>query len=192
MAKKWTEKIKTLKRYDTTVASYDSQYTKEQRDKFEAALNHIKLNSKSTVLDAGCGTWLLAERIAKDVKFVVGVDFSRKMLERAKSRLKQFRNTAIICSDVDFLPFRNGEFTHIFAITLLQNMPNKIDTLNEITRVAKAGVPIIISGLKKNFTLSSFKMTLTESNLKQIVINSKENIKDYVAICRKLKAGDLC
>jgi len=187
MARKWTEKIKTLKKYDTTAASYDAQYMKEQQDKFEVALNPIKLNSKSVVLDAGCGTGLLAERIAKDVKFIVGVDFSRKMLDRAKSRLKQFKNSSIICTDVDFLPFRNSKFTHVFAITLLQNMPNQVDTLNEINRVAEEDASIVISGLKKNFTLISFKKTVAKSNFEQIVVDSRENIKDYVAICRKLK-----
>jgi len=173
-----------LKKYDVTASSYDDQYMEEQLDKFEVALSHSKLNLNSVVLDVGCGTGVLAEKIVNDVKFIVGVDFSRKMLDRARSRLKQFNNAAIICADADSLPFKNGKFTHVFAITLLQNMPNPADTLNEIKRIAKAGALIVISGLKKNFTLSSFKMTLTESNLKQIAINSGRNIKDYVALLK--------
>jgi len=187
MAKKWIKKKRTLKSYEVTASSYDSQYMKEQQDKFGVALNPIKLSSKSVVLDAGCGTGLLPVIIAEDVKFIVGVDFSRKMLERARSRLKPFQNVSIICADVDLLPFRGGLFTNVFAITLLQNMPNPADTLSEIKRVAKADALIVISGLKKNFTLSSFKKAMAKSNFEQIVVDSRENIRDYVAICRKLK-----
>ena len=188
MTKKWIKKKRTLRNYNVTASSYDDQYMKEQQDKFEAVLDQINLDSKSVVLDAGCGTGLLFEKIAKHVKFIVGVDFSRKMLEKTESRLRQFRNTAIICGDADFLPFRNDAFTHVFAITLLQNMPNKKDVLNEMRRVAKAGAPIVISGLKKSFTLSSFKNTFSGSDLKQIAVNTREDIMDYVAICCKLKA----
>ena len=191
MARKWTEKRKTLKKYDTTAASYDAQYMMEQRNKFDVTLNHIELNSKSVVLDVGCGTGLLAERIANYARFIVCVDFSSSMLDKAKNRLKPFKNIAIICADADTLPFHSNIFTNVFAITVLQNMPNPTDTLNEITRVAKTNALMIVSGLKKNFTLSSFKMTLADSNLKQITIDSGENIKDHVAACRKANHSTL-
>jgi hypothetical protein len=41
------------------------------------------------------------------------------MLERAKLRLGQISNVELVCADIDFLPFSEGTFRHIFMFTVL-------------------------------------------------------------------------
>ena len=69
----WTKKRRSMKEYDDLVVGYDAQYEKEQSEKFDVALHSLSLDSSAVVLDAGCGTGLLMERLAKTVRLVVGV-----------------------------------------------------------------------------------------------------------------------
>jgi len=176
-------KIESMKNYDLKSASYDELYGSEQSAKFDAGLRHTKLTPASVVLDAGCGTGLLIEKIVGRVALAVGTELSRNMLLRARDKLHSFKNKSLIRADADHLPFRDGVFTHVFAITLLQNMPDPEATLQELRRVGGKGSTLIITGLKKKFTMESFKSLIRRVRLKPIALEDKEEIKDYIAVC---------
>ena len=87
----------------------------------------IKLKGKT--LDAGCG----------DGRFIayadVGVDFSKGMLERAKSR---FRDRGFVRASILHLPFKDKAFSAAFTVDVLLHIePEKRkDALEEVDRVA--------------------------------------------------------
>lgn len=188
MDENWTRKIGAMHDYGSLAASYDAQYEKEQIEKVEVALSSINLNSNDVILDAGCGTGVLTQKLAKPVKLIVGLDSSKQMLTRAKARLHQFLNIMLVHADADFLPIREKTFTHVFAITLLQNMPNPKVTLRELMRVIENDGIIVFTGLKKSFTLAHFKTLMKDSDLKQLSLVNKKEVKDYVAVCKLLNA----
>lgn len=179
----WNKKSKVMHRYNHSALVYDALYSGEQEVKIKAALNELQLKEGSLVLDLGCGTGLLFPHIHEDAGLLVGLDFSSNILRQARKRAKQFLNVATLRADADFLPFQNKTFNVVFAITLLQNMPNPIRSLHEIKRVAQNETPIIITGLKKQFSREEFTKLLERTKLEISVLKTDEQLKGYIAIC---------
>ncbi len=172
-----------MRRYDYSASVYDTQYCEEQEAKIKAALSEIKLRKGSSVLDVGCGTGLLFSHIAEDAALLVGLDFSSNILRQASKRAKQHSSVAILRADADFLPFPDKTFNAVFAITLLQNMPNPLRGLYEIKRVAQSKAAVIVTGLKKEFSREEFAQLLKGAKLEIWVMKADEQLKGYVAIC---------
>jgi ubiquinone/menaquinone biosynthesis C-methylase UbiE len=178
----WKSKREVKQRYDSTAHIYDIRYSEEQTAKIEAALEHVNLQKRGLVLDAGCGTGLLFNHFANKVESLVGLDISRKMLLQAKNRERQLSDVHLICADTDNMPLIEEAFDYVFAVTLIQNTPNPIETLNEIKRVAKKDAVIVVTGLKKKFTFQEFKALLHAAGLSVIALQS-ENLNCHVAVC---------
>jgi len=180
----WSRKLDTMQHYNLTAKSYDGLYAEEQKKKIEVALEKVKLSAESLILDCGCGTGLLFEYVASKAKIVVGLDISRGILEEAKRRARKFANVHLVLADADHTPFKDGIFSHVFAVTLLQNMPNPEKTLAEVMRVAGKKAFIVVTGLKKNFSLESFEDLLRRLRLNVIEIRDGDSmLKCYVAVC---------
>ena len=180
----WDKKRETMRHYDHLAQVYDAQYSEEQKAKIEAALKNTKLNQNELVLDVGCGTGLLFQHIARSAKLVVGIDVSSKILQEARKRIEQLPKTAIIRADADYTPFQNQTFDQIFAITLLQNMPNPAETLAEIKRVNKPKSTIVVTGLKKKFAPERFIELLNKVGLKISTLKTDHQLKGYLAVCK--------
>jgi len=174
-----------MNRYNRTARTYDTQYSEEQDAKIQAALENSRIDDNAMILDAGCGTGLLFHHIAKRAKLIVGIDTSLNLLRRAETKAKAYSSAAIIRADVDYAPFIARTFTHALALTLLQNMPRPATTLEEIKRTTETNATIIITGLKKHFTLEDLKKLLTKEQLEITSLNTNEKLKDYIAVCRK-------
>jgi ubiquinone/menaquinone biosynthesis C-methylase UbiE len=97
--------------YDRSAAGYDARFAELQRVKYDAVLARIAVPAGARVLDLGCGTGLLAARLAPAK--VVGLDLTLGMLALAKPRLVPVQGDALA------LPFRDGSFDLAFAITSL-------------------------------------------------------------------------
>lgn len=179
----WDKKRDVMQRYDLTAHIYDRRYAEEQTAKIEAALKSVNVKKHSLVLDAGCGTGLLFDYVANKAKTLVGLDTSRKILFQAKRCAKRFLNVQLICADAENMPLKEGVFDYVFAVTLIQNTPNPVKTLNEIKRAAKREAFVVVTGLKKQFTLETFEELLREADLRVIALND-ENLKCHVAVCR--------
>lgn len=163
---------------------YDLRYGEEQESKFTAALSRVSLSQDDLILDLGCGTGLLLEKISGGVRFAAGLDLSWGLLSWARSKLKEAQNTGLLLSDADYLPFKPATFDKLFAITLLQNLPNPRRALLEVMKVTKTEAIIIVSGLKKKYSKEEFTSLISSVGLK-IWEFVDEGLKDFVAICGK-------
>ena len=182
----WGQKHSIMQRYNATAKIYDMRYAEEQIIKIETALRSVKLKKHSLVLDCGCGTGLLFSYVAEKAEMIVGLDVSRKILDEARKKAKSFNNISLVLADADYTPFKNNVFSHVFAVTLLQNMPNPEKTLTEVCRIAKENAFIVVTGLKKSFSLHNFKNLLCKSELNLIRIESgDESLNCHVAVCIK-------
>lgn len=182
----WSQKLDAMQHYDLTAKTYDLQYAEEQKAKIEAALENVKVAYNSLILDVGCGTGLLFEYVAGKAETVVGLDISRGLLEQARKRAVKFGNVHLVLADADHAPFKNEVFSHLFAVTLLQNMPTPEKTLAEIKRVAKREALIIVTGLKKKFSMKAFEGLLRKLDLNIIETRGDNDaLKCYVAVCVK-------
>ncbi len=178
------KKRRTMRHYDQLSRVYDAQYAKEQKAKINATLNNLKLGQNELILDVGCGTGLLFEHVTDSAGLLVGVDASSKILKEAQKRARLLLNVVIVRADVDCTPFQNQVFHSIFAITILQNMPNPLRTLQEMKRVSRPGSRIIVTGLRKKFTKECFINLLIEAELDVSTLTMDSQMKEHVAICR--------
>jgi len=179
----WNKKRDTVRHYDQLARVYDTRYADEQKAKIEASLESVSPGKDDFVLDVGCGTGLLFPYIANRAKSLVGVDISQRLLKKAKTHSKSYPNTHVILADADHLPFQSQTFHTIFAVTLLQNTPKPLSTLQEIRRVSKNHSTIAVTGLKKEFTADAFVKLLQDAKLKVQKLKTNNHCKDYIAIC---------
>jgi ubiquinone/menaquinone biosynthesis C-methylase UbiE len=179
----WGKKRKTIHHYDQTAASYDVQYAEEQHRKMEAALRVRSLKEGGSILDLGCGTGLLFSHIANKGRFIVGIDVSANLLKEAHKRARQHNNIALIRADADHTPFREQIFHHVFAITLLQNMPNPKVMLKEIERIVKPCAITVLTVLKKSFTQKAITVLLRKTRLRTIAVETTPETKDHLIVC---------
>jgi ubiquinone/menaquinone biosynthesis C-methylase UbiE len=184
----WKQKRGAMQHYDRLAAIYNVQYVGEQNAKIEELLKDIKFGSNEAVLDLGCGTGFLFQHINKNVGFLVGVDLSKNSLREAKKRIKKGSNISLIRADADNTPFPDHIFDKVFAVTVLQNMPEPKKTLAEMKRVGKPNVVFAVTGLKKKFTSESFVAILEQAQLKLSTLNMNNRLKGYVALCGNVEA----
>ena len=180
----WNKKLQIMRRYDLTAHLYDMRYAEEQTAKFKAVLEELKVDTFGFVLDAGCGTGLLFDYVAKKSKTLVGIDISRKILDQAKTRAKKFSNIDLVLADVDNMPLKSNIFNYVFGFTVIQNVPETVKTLMEIKRVTKRNAMIVVTGLKKVFAKEDFAEMLVNAGLSVVALKD-EGLQCYVAVCKK-------
>jgi SAM-dependent methyltransferase len=100
------------------------------------------------VLDLGCGSGRVTERIASRVDAVVAVECSEQMARLARSATARLENVAVLCSDGTNLDFvRNESFDSVLAV---DSFPYLVDAglaafhLQEIARTLRAGGNLLI------------------------------------------------
>lgn len=180
----WDKKRDVMQRYDLTAHIYDIRYAEEQTAKIEAVMESINMEKEGSVLDVGCGTGLLFEYVANKAEAIIGLDISRETLLQAKRRARKFANIFLVLADSDNVPLKEDVFSHVFALTLIQNTPNPLKTLNEIKQVSKQNAVIIVTGLKKKFPIKAFKRLLHDAGLGVVALQN-ESLKCHVAVCTK-------
>ncbi len=157
---------------------YDIRYKEEQEAKYRILLNQVRPHAYDIVLDDGCGTGLLLQRFTSHS---VGLDLSSKLLSAARLKLGERTNTYLVNADSDQLPFRSSTFTKVFAVTLIQNLPEPEQTLGEIKRVSQPDSIIVVSGLKKSYSFDNFEDILENSGLFIEKLILDEELKDWLA-----------
>ncbi len=186
--REWKQKRGAMRHYDRQAAIYDVQYVGEQNAKTEDALKSMKFGSNEIVLDLGCGTGFLFQHINKNVGFLVGVDVSQNALREAKKRTENSSNIALVRADADNTPFQDHIFDKVFAITVLQNMPDPAKTIAEMKRIGKPEAIFAVTGLKKKFTPEAFVELLERAHLKVVILNTSQMLKGHIAVCRNSAA----
>ena len=139
-------------RYDATAQGYDELYAEEQAEKYAVVLTRIK--PKGRVLDAGCGTGLLAEYmeitgLSSRLSLYVCLELSPRMLEQASQRLGRLRGMLYeaVEGDLEHLPFRDNAFDISYSFTVVDLLHNPSRGLRELGRVTRETA--VFSLLKK-------------------------------------------
>jgi ubiquinone/menaquinone biosynthesis C-methylase UbiE len=182
---KWNQKRDVMRDYNTTAYMYDMRYAEEQEAKYKAALENLEVVSHNAVLDVGCGSGLLFGHVAPQTETMVGVDISRELLLKAKERAKEHPQVHVVQADADNLPFKDEAFSLVFAFTVLQNMPYPFETLREIERASKPDAFIVVTGLKKFFSLVTFADLLEIAGLIVFSFRDAEPLKCFIAVAVK-------
>ncbi len=88
-----------------------------------------------TLLDVGCGTGLVTERLARPGLRVFGVDASLGMARVAAGRI----GPALVLGDCRRLPFADGSLDAVCAVWLLHLLPDAAAVVAECARVLRPG-----------------------------------------------------
>jgi ubiquinone/menaquinone biosynthesis C-methylase UbiE len=93
----------------------------------------------AAVLEAGCGTGLLLERVARSADDAWGVDLSAGMLAKARERGLQ-----VVQGSVDALPFADQRFDVVYSFKVLAHVPRIREAVAEMARVTRPGGYLIL------------------------------------------------
>ena len=132
--------------YDIFSRFYDRFVALHSRDKQGLArkflVDQVPVQESGRVLDlcTGTGTLLsyLQEKVGPD-GYVVGVDFSRGMLERARQKTKGVDHVILVEADASHLPFRNNTFDVVTCSHAFYELKGEVRdrALQEIVRVLR-------------------------------------------------------
>ncbi len=122
--------------YDKLSGSYDELYAEEQSVKYDLALKTVGGRKFDIAIDIACGSGLFFAKLRMTCGFVVGVDVSREMLEKAKTRARN-QDVGLVRSDCYMLPVKDESADCLFAISLLKAGGELGKQVSEIARVVK-------------------------------------------------------
>ncbi len=123
--------------YDEFAASYERHRHHGYHaflDELETTLVRRYLTQDTKLLEAGCGTGLLLNRMRQHAGSTVGVDLSRGMLSKARQR-----NLDVVQGSVTALPFADAAFDLVCSFKVLAHVEAIEQALAEMTRVLRPG-----------------------------------------------------
>ncbi len=107
----------------------------------------VNIKKNEVVLDLGCGAGLDLFFYAKSSAKVYGLDISQKMLDKAKTNLKEasILGVELINSTSDNIPFDDNFFDLVASNGIYNLSPNKEAVMKEVFRVLKPGGRTVFS-----------------------------------------------
>lgn len=109
-------------------------------------MKRMNVQKGTKALDVCCGTadWTLAlaEAVGENGE-VIGLDFSKNMLKIGQEKVKDFQQVKLIHGNAMELPFPDNSFDYVTIGFGLRNVPDYMQVLREMTRVAKPGGKVV-------------------------------------------------
>ena len=104
-----------------------------------------------TAVDLGCGTGELMELLSGISDQVIGVDSSTKMLDQARSRLKDLNaRLDFRLGEIEHIPLKDSEADLAFINMVLNHIAVPANVIRETRRILKPGGLFILADLSKH------------------------------------------
>ena len=126
--------------YDEFAARYESKRRPNRPDGYHALIDDLEVDytlryaKGGDVLEVGCGTGLILERLAQQCRTAKGVDLSEGMLDKARERGLDVRQAT-----ATELPFDDESFDVACSFKVLAHVPDIGKALSEMARVTRRG-----------------------------------------------------
>ena len=152
--------MKKIRLYDESAKSYHNRYLQIQQTKYQAIVTYL---IESPVLDVGIGTGIGLSALF-DFRPVIGVDGSVEMLRIALEQIKDFKprdeSIMLVVASAEMLPFRNHVFPTVVSITVLQNLTDISQGIQELERAIQADGILAVTTLAKTLSLQEIEEML--------------------------------
>lgn len=139
-----TNDAETRAYYDEFSKSYEKHRRPNDPGGYHALLDDLEIElvqrygAGKDVLECGCGTGLILERLAEFARHAAGIDLSPGMLELAKARGLDVREGSVTA-----LPFDDASFDVTCSFKVLAHVPDIGKALAEMARVTRPGGVIL-------------------------------------------------
>ncbi len=104
-------------------------------------LTKVELSPKANILDLGCGTGRLLDRLANQFPEIsgTGLDLSPQMLRLARQNNRHRPRLIYLEGNAENLPFAEGQFDAVFNTISFLHYPQPDQVLKEVARVLSPG-----------------------------------------------------
>ncbi len=117
-------------------------------------MRKMSVREGQSAIDLCCGTcdWTISLASASRTGSIVGLDFSRNMLEYGRQKIEKLglqRQISLVHGNAMQLPFDDNQFDYATIGFGLRNVPDIDRVLSEMTRVVKPGGKVVCLELSK-------------------------------------------
>ena len=125
--------------------AFSRHYDRRRRVGYHALIDDLEAElvarfaPAGRVLEAGCGTGQILERLGRAGVRAVGVDLSSGMLQQARARARE-----LVRGDLTALPFGDGRFDAVCCFKVLAHVPDIGRAMAELGRLVRPGGFLIV------------------------------------------------
>lgn len=139
------QKAEIQKIYSRYSRFYDIIFAQFFCPRIRLGLEKIGIQRSDRIIEVGVGTGISLSMYPESCN-VVGIDITRRMLERAKAKKEKFglNHVELFEMDGENICFNDDSFDHAVLPFIVSVVPNLMGLMSEIKRVTKNGGKIII------------------------------------------------
>jgi ubiquinone/menaquinone biosynthesis C-methylase UbiE len=132
--------------YDRLAADYERRWRGYLDASIGETLGRVPLGEPERILDVGCGTGLIFDRLAEALPDagLFGIDLSAGMLRMARGKARG--RAALARATAERLPFRSSSFDLVLTVSALHYWQEPTAGLREMHRVLRPGGRVAITG----------------------------------------------
>jgi ubiquinone/menaquinone biosynthesis C-methylase UbiE len=143
-------KAKAAATYDAAADHFDDEPLGFWKRVGEHTVARLALQAGANVLDVGCGTGASALPAAQAVRpngFVVGVDLSAHLLDRARTKtaMSRLTNVEFRLADMTALGFPDGHFDAVISVFSIFFVPDMEGLVRELWRMVRPGGKLAVT-----------------------------------------------
>jgi ubiquinone/menaquinone biosynthesis C-methylase UbiE len=143
-------KAKAAATYDAAADHFDDEPLGFWKRVGEHTVARLALQAGANVLDVGCGTGASALAAAQAVRpngFVVGVDLSAHLLDRARTKtaMSRLTNVEFRLADMTALGFPDGHFDAVISVFSIFFVPDMEGLVRELWRMVRPGGKLAVT-----------------------------------------------
>jgi ubiquinone/menaquinone biosynthesis C-methylase UbiE len=124
---------------------FSSWYENERGRGYHQLIDDLEIevverySQDAVVLEAGCGTGLLLDRVRRSAREAWGMDLSGGMLAKARQR-----GLNVVQASITDLPFAHEKFDVVYSFKVLAHIERIREAVAEMARVTKPGGHLIL------------------------------------------------